>query len=81
MPLSTGKLVFQANMIAYYNELKENADKDKADTIIEHVEKLSDEIEAFIKTATLNVPGLGLIAPAGTAGGPVTGTSVTGTLE
>lgn len=34
-----------------------------------------------ITSATVTVPGTGLVAPPGTAGGPVTGTSTTGTLS
>jgi len=39
------------------------------------LEALVDEILKAVKLATVPVPGAGLIAPAGTAGGPVSGTA------
>ena len=52
-----------------------------ADPVIERAfaDGLAVIIADAIKTASLNVPGTGLIAPTG--GGPVTGASTTGSLS
>lgn len=43
------------------------------------LEDFIDAVENFIKSATVTVPGTGLVAPGG--GGPVTGSSTTGELS
>lgn len=43
-------------------------------------EKVVARILQAVQAATVTVPGLGLVAPPGTAGGPVTGVSTTGNL-
>ena len=43
-------------------------------------EKVVARILEAVQAATVTVPGTGLIAPPGTAGGPVTGVSTTGNL-
>ena len=67
---------------ALYNRAKDFNDQD-----IENIDQarrdfwkaVADEIIKHItSTATLNVPGTGLIAPSG--GGPVSGISITGTI-
>lgn len=77
MPLAAGKIAFKISMKQYLTSLHENTDPNKEGTIDEYIDKLADEIETYIKSATLNVPGTGLVAP----NGPVTGISITGTLE
>ena len=51
----------------------------QADAITKFKNDLSDAIDTFVKSATVTVPGTGLVAPTG--GGPVTGTSTTGSLS
>ena len=51
----------------------------QADAIEKFKTDLSDAIDTFVKSATVTVPGTGLVAPTG--GGPVTGTSTTGNLS
>lgn len=53
--------------------------KKQADAIAKFKTDLADAIDTFVKSATVTVPGTGLIAPSG--GGPVTGSSVTGSLS
>lgn len=79
MPLAAGKEVFKTNMKLFLTAMAANEDPNKNNTIDQYVDKLADEVELFVKSATLNVPGTGLIAPGG--GGAVTGSSVTGSLE
>lgn len=81
MSLTAGKLVFKATMMARLSELKENQDPDKLDSIDEYVNTLADAVQTYIQSAIVTVPGTGLISPAGTVGGPVTGISVTGNLS
>ena len=49
------------------------------DAIEKFKNDLSDAIDTFVKSAKVTVPGTGLVAPTG--GGPVTGTSTTGSLS
>ena len=56
-----------------------SAGQTQADAIEKFKNDLSDAIDTFVKSATVTVPGTGLIAPTG--GGPVTGTSTTGSLS
>lgn len=51
----------------------------QADAIEKFKTDLADAIDAYVKTAKLTVPGTGLVAPSG--GGPVTGSSITGSLS
>ena len=51
----------------------------QADAIEKFKDDLADAIDTYVKTATVTVPGTGLIAPSG--GGPVTGVSTTGNLS
>lgn len=51
----------------------------QADAIDKFKDDLSNAIDTFVKSATVTVPGTGLVAPSG--GGPVTGTSTTGSLS
>ena len=53
--------------------------KTQADSIEKFKNDLADAIDTFVKSAKVTVPGTGLVAPSG--GGPVTGTSVTGSLS
>ena len=55
------------------------AGKTQDDAIEKFKTDLSDAIDTFVKSATVTVPGTGLVAPTG--GGPVTGTSTTGSLS
>jgi len=43
--------------------------------------KIVERILDAVKLATVTVPGVGLVAPPGGAGGPVTGASTTGALS
>jgi hypothetical protein len=79
MPLAAGKEVFKTQYKLYLETLATNVDENKANTIDEHVDTLANLVEDFIKSAIVNVPGTGLVAPTG--GGPVTGASITGSLE
>lgn len=71
MALTAGRAALKAFLIAATN----NTDQNK--TAEESADELIDALEAYIKTAQLNVPGTGLISPSGA----ITGTSITGTLE
>ena len=53
--------------------------EEQADAITKFKDDLSDAIDTFVKSAKVTVPGAGLVAPTG--GGPVTGTSTTGSLS
>ena len=57
------------------------ADIGTADALtISALTKIVDHILSAVKAGTVAVPGLGLLAPPGTGGGPVTG-SATGTIS
>lgn len=73
MSLASGKPALKAALLAFASNT--NDDKDPSVAIDEFINAL----ETYIKTATLNVPGTGLVAPP--SGGPVTGSSVSGSLE
>lgn len=51
----------------------------QSDAIDKFKNDLADAIDTYVKTAKLTVPGTGLVAPSG--GGPVTGSSITGSLS
>ena len=53
--------------------------KEQSDAIDKFKTDLASAIDTYVKTATVTVPGTGLVAPSG--GGPVTGVSVTGSLS
>ena len=53
--------------------------KKQSDAIDKFKKDLASAIDTYVKTATVNVPGTGLVAPSG--GGPVTGISTTGNLS
>ena len=73
MPLSVGKEVFKGILLEFAHNQDETLTKEEV------VQRYVDALEAFIKSATVVVPGTGLVAPP--TGGPVTGVAVTGTLE
>lgn len=79
MSLATGKTAFKNTVTAWLNNAAANTDPEKVGTITEFVDMLADATETWIKTATVTVPGTGLVAPGG--GGPVTGSSITGALS
>lgn len=60
-------------------EFDGSSGKTQSDSIEKFKNDLADAIDTFVKTAKVTVPGTGLVAPSG--GGPVTGTSVTGSLS
>lgn len=76
MPLATGKAAFKTALKNAMEAAAANTDPEKTTTQDDYVNALADALEVWIKTASVTVPGLGLVAP----GGPVTGTSVTGEL-
>lgn len=78
MSLATGKAAFKNAIKALMEQAANNNDPNKATTIDEYADGLANAMETFIKTAQVNVPGTGLVAPPG--GGGVTGTSNTGNL-
>jgi len=51
----------------------------QTDAIDKFKNDLADAIDTYVKTAKVTVPGTGLVAPSG--GGPVTGSSITGSLS
>lgn len=70
MSLTSSRPTLKAALLALTSN--ENPDKTPDATI----EEFLDALEAWIKTATVTVPGTGLVAP----NGAVTGTSTTGFL-
>lgn len=80
MPLK--KTVLQTDIDKMLNDLlgfDGSSGKTQADSINKFKTDLADAINKFVKTATVTVPGTGLVAPTG--GGPVTGISNTGSLS
>lgn len=80
MPLN--KTVLRSDIDTLLNALLEfegGSGQEQSDAIDKFKTDLSDAIDTFVKSATVTVPGTGLVAPSG--GGPVTGTSTTGSLS
>ena len=76
MPLD--KPTLKAGIQALHDELyANNAGLSPAAAGERYATAISDLIEAFVKSATLNVPGTGLVV----GSVPVTGLSITGTIE
>lgn len=73
MSLTSGRPALKAALLTLAENTNENKTKDQA------IDDFLDALETWITSATLTVPGLGLVAPSG--GGPVTGESITGTLS
>lgn len=77
MALASGKAAFKTALKNAMVAAAENTDPNKTTTMDEYVNALADALEVWIKTAQVNVPGTGLVAP----GGAVTGLSDTGNLS
>ena len=78
MPLNKPGL--QADIDKMLNDLLAfdgSSGKTQADSINKFKTDLANAIDKFVKTATVTVPGTGLVAPTG----PVTGISTTGSLS
>lgn len=75
--MALNKAALQAGIEALHAELFANAGNlTPAQAATRYAEQMADLIDAFVKTGTPQIPGLGLTAGAT----PVTGTSVTGTI-
>lgn len=80
--MSLNKVGLKSDIDTLLNALLEfdgSSGQTQADAIEKYKSDLADAIDTFVKSATVTVPGTGLIAPTG--GGPVTGTSTTGSLS
>lgn len=77
MPLAEGKENFKNTIKAFLEQQAENTDPEKEGTIDDFVEVLANATMTWITTNAVVVP-TSLVAPPGSAGGPVTGT---GTIQ
>lgn len=75
MPVPIGLALGKVDFVNTLKGMAGNTNSSK--TSDQTIQELADAIETFIKTATVTVPGTGLVSPSGA----VTGESVTGGLE
>jgi len=59
--------------------LSMSANSDSGKTPEQSIDEFVNALKVFVESATVTVPGNGLVAPSG--GGPVTGTSISGSLS
>lgn len=76
MPLN--KTTLAAGIKALQDDLYADTGRTPEQARTHYANQLADLIDTFVKSATVTVPGSGLVAPGG--GGSVTGTASTGTL-
>lgn len=74
MALADGKAAFKTNMKVFLEALRDEDDKNYDTAVDDFLTKLSDEMETWIKTANISVPGTGLLAPSGDVTGTASGT-------
>jgi hypothetical protein len=84
MALSAGKVAFKTALKNKLDELKNNQDKEKTDSIDEFLDVLADEIETWITTyaevsTTVSVTSVSAVQPGAGVSGPGVG-SGTGTI-
>ena len=72
--MATSKAIIKAALLSLENDAKANKMSEDV-----YCDRLAGIIQAAIQSASLSVPGAGLVAPSG--GGTVSGTSITGSLS
>ena len=76
MPLVVTTLA--ADLLAAYKKIQSNTDEnaDPEKVMKDLADDIAAAVDKYIKTQTITLNPLGLLAPPGAAGGPVTGTAM-----
>jgi len=67
MSLTLGKIVFKTYLLTLANQQNDQLTKEVA------INELVDQLEIFIKSATVVVPAIGLVSPSGAVTGSAVG--------